>query len=261
MSFETGADASQRAARFLIGLRRAGSRPVSMPTEFAPQSEADAYRVQRAVAVELGDRGGYWKVAMANADRGTCAPVLAASVQATGSRFDSPISDRPGIEPEIAFRLKRALPPLGPGERYTRQQVIAAIGNAHAAIEIVVSRFQHHNTTSPLDRLADKISNAGLILGPACEQWQALEYTRLPLELTITQAKQVLLSHRAHGGHPLRDPLLPMIWLANHLSALGTGMQADDVVTTGSYAGLHEMQPGSHLVAAFEGLGAVELYS
>jgi 2-keto-4-pentenoate hydratase len=249
----------QRAVRYLAGLRQPGPRPLRLPAEFAPQSESEAYRLQRGVARALHDRGGFWKVAMSDADSGTCAPVLASDVYRSGTLVRSALTDRLGLEPEVAFRLQQPLPALGPGRRYTREQVMRAVGSAHAAIEIVISRFQRHETAPPLDRLADNISNGGLVLGPTCVHWRTLDYATLPLQLTIRSGSQIQLTHRAHGGHPLNDPLLPLIWLANHCSALGTGLDAEDVVTTGSYAGLHYMQPGAHAEVVFEGLGAAEL--
>jgi 2-keto-4-pentenoate hydratase len=137
--------------------------------------------------------------------------VFAPDLHASGARVSSTISEQLGIEPEVAFTLKRPLPA---GRRYTREEVIEAIGSAHAAIEIVISRFQRHETASVLDRLADNISNGGLVLGPALERWQQLDFSSLPLQLTLTPAGGESRRHQARGGHPSGDPLLPMIWRA-----------------------------------------------
>ncbi len=249
----------QRAADFLMALRRPGARPLSLPVELAPRDEREAYRVQAAIALAQGDAGGYWKVAMNDANTGTCAPVFAADVHPSGAHVVSPIAEELGIEPEVAFKLRSPLPPLGAGRRYERNSVMAAIGSAHPAIEIVVSRFLRHELAEPMDRLADNISNAGLVLGPHCQRWRQLDFTALPLQLVTTSEGHEPDVHRPRGGHPQGDPLLPMIWLANHLSALGTGLKAGDVVTTGSYAGLRRIGRGTHVRIDFEGLGQVEL--
>jgi 2-keto-4-pentenoate hydratase len=224
----------QRAADFLLALRRPGSRPLSLPAELAPHDESEAYRVQQAIAVAQGDAGGYWKVAMNDAQTGTCAPVFAADVHSSGA--------------------------LKAGQRYERNSVMAAIGSAHAAIEIVVSRFLRHELAEPLDRLADNISNAGLVLGPPCQSWRQLNFAALPLRLTLTTEAGEPQEYRPHGGHPQGDPLVPMIWLANHRVSLGIGLKAGDVITTGSYAGLRRIGHGTHVRVDFEGLGAVEVY-
>jgi 2-keto-4-pentenoate hydratase len=251
----------QRAAQYLVALRKPGPRPRSLPVGLAPQSEAEAYRLQALVSSALGAGRGCWKVAMNDAQAGTCAPVFQADLHRSGARVISPITDRIGIEPEIAFTLKQALPALPDGRHYGREQVIAAIGTAHAAIEIVISRFHSHDGAAPLDRLADNISNGGLVLGPPCDRWQELDLTTIALHLCIEGRQGGNGVFDARGGHPLGDPLLPLIWLANRQRADESGMQAGDVITTGSYAGLRYVERDTHVSVQFEGLGVAELYS
>lgn len=245
----------QRAAQFLLNLRAPGPRPVSLPMELAPRDEAQAYELQRLVATALQVTATIWKVAMSGPDNGSYAPVLV--LHRSGARVLSPIAAQIGIEPEVAFTLKRTLPA---GRRYTREEVIEAIGCAHAAIEVVISRFQRHETAAPLDRLADNLSNGGLVLGPPLERWHHLAFGTLPLRLTLSAAGAEPQSLEARGGHPQGDPLLPLMWIVNERAARGVGMHQGEVVTTGSYAGLHYAAPGTHVRVEFEGLGAVELY-
>ncbi|HWW19928.1 MAG TPA: fumarylacetoacetate hydrolase family protein [Steroidobacteraceae bacterium] len=250
-------DRLQRAAQYLAALRQAGPRPVSLPQELAPQNAAQAYELQQRVARELKVSAGGWKVAMSGLNAGSYAPVFATDLHASGARVTSAISQQLGVEPEVAFTLKRTLPA---GRRYTREQVIEAIGSAHAAIEIVISRFQRHETAAVLDRLADNISNGGLVLGPALDRWQHLDFSALPLTLTLTAANGEARVHQSRGGHPQADPLLPMTWIVNERAALGFGMRQGEVVTTGSFAGLHYAARGTRVRVEFEGLGGAELY-
>jgi 2-keto-4-pentenoate hydratase len=170
----------------------------------------------------------------------------------------SAICEQLGIEPEVVFTLKRALPP---GRAYSRDEVIDAIGAAYPAIEIVISRFQRHESAAPLDRLADNLSNGGLVLGAPLEGWRQLDFGTLPLTLSVTPEVGEPSVLRSRGGHPQGDPLVAMSWFANARAGQGIGMQAGEIVTTGSYAGLHYAAPGAHVRVEFEGLGAVELYS
>jgi 2-keto-4-pentenoate hydratase len=247
----------QRAAQYLAGLRQSGPRPRSLPNELAPRDEAEAYQLQQQVAIALGATCGGWKVAMSGLNAGSYAPVYALDIHPTGATVRSAIREQLGVEPEVAFRLKRALPS---GRQYSRDEVIDAIGAAYAAIEIVISRFQVHETAAPLDRLADNISNGGLVLSAALERWQQLDFQTLPLTMTLTPKGGEPSVHRSHGGHPQGDPLLPMTWIVNERAARGLGMQAGDVVTTGSFAGLHYLARDGRVRVEFEGLGAVELY-
>jgi 2-keto-4-pentenoate hydratase len=248
-------DRLQRAALYLTQLRQPGPRPVSLPPELAPRDEAEAYELQRRVAHLLKVTAIAWKVAMSGPDSGSYAPVL--ELHRSGARVTSVIAEQLGIEPEVAFTLKRTLPA---GRRYSREEVIDAIGSAHAALEIVISRFQRHETAAVLDRLADNISNGGLVLGPALERWHPLAFGTIPLRLSLTVEGAPPRVHQARGGHPQGDPLLPLTWLVNERAARGLGLHQGEVVTTGSYAGLHYAAPGTSVRAEFEGLGAVELY-
>jgi 2-keto-4-pentenoate hydratase len=248
------------AAEYLLALRQPGSRPLSLPTALAPRDEGESYAVQRLVALALGDRGGYWKVAVDDTQATGFAPIFAAEVHPSGASVSSAIADEIGIEPQIAFALRSSLPPLKAGQRYERNAVMAAIGSAHAAIEIVVSRFLRHELAEPLDRLADNLSNAGLVLGPACRSWRQLHFATLPWLMTTVADSGERREHGARGRHSSADPLLPMIWLANHFAARGMGLAAGDVVVSGSYAGLRRIGRGTQARVDFEGLGPVELY-
>lgn len=250
-----------RATAYLVNLRTAGPRPPSLPSDLAPQTESEAYELQFDTMRALKAHGGSWKVAMHDAHSGTCAPIFASDIYRTSARFESPIADRLGIEPEVAFTLKQALPPLSEGRGYQLEQIIAAIGSAHAAIEILVSRFQSHEGAAPLDRLADNLSNGGLVIGAPCENWRQLELRALPLRLSLETEGHPTEVYAARGGHPLGCPLLPLLWLANHRSALGLGMRSGDLVTTGSYAGLRYVGRGVRVRVRFDGLGDAELYS
>jgi 2-keto-4-pentenoate hydratase len=251
----------QHAVQCLLRLRQPGPRPVSLPSTLAPRDEAEAYQLQSDVMHALHAQGGCWKVAMQDASTGTCAPVFASDVHQRTARVSSPIAEKLGVEPEVAFTLKRALSPLPDGRRYEMDQVIDAIGSAHAAIEIVISRFASHEGAAPLDRLADNISNGGLVLGPPVTNWRSLDMRTLPLRLSVQPAALAADVHEAAGGHPLDNPLLPLLWLANHCAQRDIGLRSGDIVTTGSFAGLRYVGPATHVSVQFEGLGVAELYS
>jgi 2-keto-4-pentenoate hydratase len=251
----------RRAAQYLVALRQPGPRPVSLPAILAPQNEAEAYQLQSDTAHALGQIPGGWKVAMNDAHSGSCAPVFASDLHRSSARVSSPISERLGIEPEIAFSLGCDLPPLPDGQLYRLEQVIEAIDAAHAALEIVISRFQSADGAPALDRLADNLSNGGLVVGTPCHDWRRLELATLPLRYLLQANQGAAIVHEARGGHPLGDPLLPLLWLVNHRSARGVSMRCGDIITTGSCAGLRYVERGAHVLAQFEGLGSAELYS
>jgi 2-keto-4-pentenoate hydratase len=245
------------AAQLLLAVRR-GSAPrlAAFPPSLALHTLADAYAVQFEVLRELGTSIAGWKATLFDAASGVCAPLpaialLDAPAYLLPSRLPTRNNTRFGIEAEIAFRLGEDLPALPGGARYEREAVSAAIVSAHAAIEVMVSRFVDFEAVTQLERSADQLMNELLILGPSLPAWRDLALADLALELRVDE-KPVF---QGRGGHPLRDPLLPVIWLANHLHEHGRCLRAGEIVTTGSCSGLRYVQAEQSVSAYFTGLG------
>jgi 2-keto-4-pentenoate hydratase len=198
-----------------------------------------------------------WKASLFSADDGACAPLPANAVvdaPAYTQVLRPPLRDAPpyGIEAEVAFRLGRDLPPLAQGARYEREAVCAAVVSAHAVIEVVASRFIDPEVVSRLELIADQLINSLLVVGPSCPNWQALPLASLPLEVRV-QGHPVF---QGQGGHPQGDPLIPLVWLANHLSAQGRGLRAGELITTGSCCDVLRVAPEQTASAHFLGLGS-----
>jgi len=247
------------AAQLLVAVRRGAPRLAALPAEVAPQTLAEAYAIQHEVLRQLGARIGGWKVSMFDARNGVCAPIAANTLLPspallTTTGIPTRNTNRLGVESEVAFLMGSDLPPRA-GAAYALDEVLAAVASAHPVIEIVVSRYIHADAVSRLDNVADAFINEALIIGPACTDWRALALPTLPLQVEVDGA----VVHSARGGHPLGDPLLPLAWLANHLSSLGGGLRRGDYVTTGSCDGIRYIQAGQRVRTQFTGLGNVEV--
>ncbi len=245
------------AAQLLLAVRRGATpRLTALPPTLAPQSLADAYAIQFEVLRELGTSVAGWKATLFDASSGLCAPLAANSLldapaYLLPSRLPTRHNTRFGIEAEIAFRLGADLPPLPGGKRYEREALGAAIASVHAAIEVVVSRFVDFEAVTQLERVADNFMNELLILGPSQPAWRTLQLADLALELRVDDKP----AFQGRGGHPLGDPLLPVLWLANHLHEHGRALRAGEIVTTGSCSGLRYVQAEQSVSAYFAGLG------
>jgi 2-keto-4-pentenoate hydratase len=248
------------AARYLLERRAGAPRERAFPAELAPRDETEAYAIQRALLRQLGAGIGGWKASLNSARKGQSAPLLASTV------LDSPAHLTPdrtatrgtrefGIEPEIAFRLRASLPPRADGAAHGRSAVLDAIGAAHPVIEVCVCRFAKIGDAPGLDRLADNIINEALIVGAPRQNWRQLDIARLPLRVRVNGSDE----HSGRGGHPLGDPLLPLVWLANHLNARGLELEAGQIVTTGSCNGIRFVDAGARVDVEFGGLGAVSV--
>lgn len=255
-----------QAAQLLLAVRRGAPRLSALPAAVAPTTLPEAYAIQQRVLRGLGAGVGAWKATLFDARNGICAPIAASTLLASPARLSSlsaPTRNTSqfGIEPEIAFRMGADLPPRAARESgtataaYSAAEVYAAVASAHAVIEIVVTRFVDADAVSQLERVADSFMNEALIIGPPCNSWQRLALHDLPLQVQV-DGRSV---HSGRGGHPLGNPLLPLVWIANHLAALGVGLKHGEYVTTGSCNGIRYATAGQQLRVSFEALGAAEI--
>jgi 2-keto-4-pentenoate hydratase len=252
---------AQQAARLLIALRGGAARPAALPEALAPRSEAEAYEIQAATAQQLGARIAGWKASMNGPDGGLAAPLYASAIHDAPARVDCPGGDAVGlgVEPEIAFTLGRDMDALPGNQPYGMEQLEDGIASAHPVIEILYSRFASLEAAPPLDRLADNLSNAGLVRGAACPDWRGLALATLPLRLALHRSDGSRFLHETRGGHPCGDPRLPLLWLVNAAIARDAPLRRGDLITTGSCGGLHPVERGTRVRVAFDGLGSAEL--
>lgn len=257
----TDTERAAQAAALLMTVRRGGQPIAALPPECAPRDETEAYAIQDAVLAARRTqptRIAGWKATLADAVTGTSAPVPEYDLLSTpgllSPRSTGTLGTRLfGIEPEIAFRVGRTLAPRSAA--YTRGEVAAALESVHTAIEICVTRYVDYQAAPALDRLADSIMNEALVYGPAYEGWQQLDLPKLLLQVRV----EGKLVHEGAGGHPLGDPLAPVVWIANHLSQRGLALEAGCIVTTGSCNGLRVVPAGQRCEVRFAGLGTAEV--
>jgi 2-keto-4-pentenoate hydratase len=202
----------------------------------APADVAAVYEVQDRVYARLSGstRPAAWKVGTSSPDvEPTISPIL------PGRLFDSPARVSAsefhiiGIEAEIAFRVVR-----GGFE-------------AVVAIELCDARLSDWKTASPLWKLADNQMNWGLVAGSGTRNWQAIDFTAQPCELIIGGEKRVA----GKGLHAVGNPFRLMVWTEAHLASRIGGLREGDIVTTGSWGGMHFAGAGDEVVARFPGIG------
>ncbi|MDB5801837.1 MAG: hydratase/decarboxylase [Rhodocyclales bacterium] len=209
-------------------------------------SRAEAYAVQAAVwqSQQGTMRPHAWKIGNSSDDP---APVRAAMPRVTenGSGILAADFRLCGIEAEIAVRFARDLPPRASG--WSRDEVLAAIGSVHVAIEIVDTALQDYAAAGPFLRLADSMLHGGFVLGEALLDWYALPWHELTAQSFLAD---VCCAERT-GGHPHVDPLALLPWWANEGSHDWSGVQAGDIVTTGTWNGMHFADHPARMDARF----------
>jgi len=259
------------AAALLLAVRGGAPRLAALPAALAPTTLPEAYAIQHELLRQAGLARGGWKATLFDARNGICAPIPAQALYDSPARrapaqlpTRSPPSPRPAapsspalrVEAEIAFRFGEALPPLPADQAYSREQVLAAVASAHAVLELVASRYVDEGAVTQLERVADAFMNEALVVGDACSDWRGLDLAALPLAVQVAGRGHF----RGTGVHPVGDPVRPLAWIANHLSALGIGIAAGEIITTGSCAGAPALAPGEAAEAEFTGLGRVGFY-
>jgi 2-keto-4-pentenoate hydratase len=251
-----------RLAEVLLEAATARAPIAPLSGEHPGLTAADGYAIQREgvrLRRRLGDRRVGWKVGLTSqatrTELGFAEPIAGALLASTawsdgaGPSIESFIA--PGVEPEIALVMGRDL--TGPGA--TPMDAARAADGVTAALEIVDSRFRDWKATLA-DIVADNACAGGFVLGGVLHSLRGID---LRLEGVVVEHGGRVTATAA-GAAALDHPLNAVVWLANHLAGLGSGLKAGDVVLTGSLTRIHRVQPGDHVRAAFTRLGSVGVH-
>ncbi|TMN74112.1 2-keto-4-pentenoate hydratase [Pseudoalteromonas sp. S1727] len=151
------------------------------------------------------------------------------------------------VEPEIAFVLGQDLPE---NVEYNRIEIDNAVSATYMALELIQERFSCHYQASHFEKLADGLSNQGLLIGPEIAKEKA--YQASEIAIAVTQGTQQITKP---GKHPCRYPQEPLYWAVNYLSALGVRLKAGQVFITGSYCGVLNVATDIDTHIEYAGLG------
>jgi 2-keto-4-pentenoate hydratase len=242
-------DQIEAAAR-LLAAARSGQPIPGFPTKCRPESDADAYQIQDAVARQLGETIGGWKVGAASpATAAYCAPIYAQMIRPSPAAYAVDELRLIGIEGEIAFRLGCDLPPRS--QAYDAAEVSAGAA-VHPAIEVVDSRFVDLRALDRPSLLADNQGNGGLVYGAPVSDWLGLDFAAV--QITITEDGKPVASS-AETAH---DPVAALVDFANLMRSRG-GVKAGTFVTTGARTRMVFTRHGTKISADFGTLGRVDI--
>ena len=248
-------------ARRLWDARLSG-RTVQVDDVSPPNSNEEAYAVQREIAALCGQPSRGFKVGStslaAQQMLGTHEPaaglLLAPYVYDSPARVPIAPAHTPAVEGEFAFRLGRDLPPRS--APYALDEIADAVAAVAGAIEVVGTRFS--GGLAGKGRLlvtADCGANIALVVGPWRHGARSFDLKTHPVAVMINGT----LRGSGTGALALGDPLNVLLWLANQQSAAGRGLKSGEIVSTGTCTGLDPVRPGDHVQADFGDLGRVEI--
>jgi 2-keto-4-pentenoate hydratase len=240
----------RETADCLLNARRTRTPIADLPPQLAPANEEEAFYVQDVMAQAYGPIGG-WKVG-SRGPQGIpfFAPMPSAWMAPNGAEFGGMTRRLRGVEAEIAFQLSVDLPPRT--TPYTREEVVAAIGSCHPAIEVLESGLFDPTAVSRDNMLADIQMHGGFLAGTAISGWQALDWGTEQVTLVVDGVVRVEGTGTNPGGH---DLIRLLVFMANEGSARTGGLKAGDWITTGSWTGATWTTAGSEVVAEFSRAG------
>lgn len=243
------------AAAALVRARLEGGRLATLPGPNLPSSLAQGFAIQQQVGPLAGKTVGGWKCALPPAGKWIVAPIYSDSIVKDERYQLAADADKARIEPELACVLAHDLPARA--EPYTAEQIAEAISDVHVALEVIDCRYTDPHTLPFEQLLADGLFNHGLVLGAPITLSNAAS---MPSELDITLSDATAELVHIKGRHPDGNPLLPIVWLANFLSTQGIGLQAGQVIITGSYAGVLDVPVNQPLHVQFGKAGSLSVH-
>ena len=156
------------------------------------------------------------------------------------------------VECELAFRLRSALPART--ETYAEDEVAEAIECVLPTLEIGDTVFEDwYSASSYLGVCLDNGGGAALVCGEPIENWRALDLPGTRIEISLEGQRINEGYGRAAMGHPLTS----LTWLANWLSARGRGLEADEIISTGTCTGHCFCARGDRVSVDFGALGVL----
>ena len=248
----------QTAADLLVSAHETGSVFATASGE-APETLAEAYAVQDAVARRLWIAGGDairgWKTGGPSAEATPiAAPIRASRILASPAELVGKNFHFIAVEAELAYTLRQDLPPRE--MPYVEAEVAAAVASVHVAIEVCDSRLRDWRTADALWKLADMQMNAALVVGSPERDWQRIIPER---QVAIIEIDSRICAETS-GSHPCGNPVRLLPWLANHCALRCGGLHAGDVVTTGAWTGMHMVEAGAKIIVRFPGIGEARVH-
>jgi 2-keto-4-pentenoate hydratase len=156
-------------------------------------------------------------------------------------------------EAEFAFRMAKDLPPRA--SRYATEEVMAAVGTLHLAIEVPDSRYRDFAQAGAPQLTADDSCACFFVLGDEVSDWRGVDLAAHP----VVGHRNGAVAERGSGANVLGDPRVALAWLANDRATRGDGLKAGQIVTTGTCVRPMPIAPGDQVVADFGALGRVRV--
>lgn len=228
----------------------------------------DAYAVQAAwveAKRAAGDRVVGWKIGLTskamqyalNIDTPDSGVLFRSMQFENGATIPAGHFIQPRIEAEIAFVMKSPLR----GKQTTLEDVLAATDHVVPALEILDTRILRKDPASGrtrlvFDTIADNAANAGIIVGSRTFRVDALDLRWAGAIVS----RNGDVEETGLGAGVLNNPAEGIVWLVRRLADYGDGIEAGQVVLSGSFIRPVEAPSGSNISADFGPMGQVSCF-
>lgn len=256
---ELSADQVKSLAQRLFDAYEGRHDVVALTDELPDLSEADGYRIQRALLELFRGRGA--RVVGKKTGLTSKAKQVAMGVPEAifGYLLDVYLIREPAVvrtaelihprlEPELAFIMGERV--QGPG--VTTPQVLAATRAVVPALEVIDSRYRDFKFKLA-DVVADNCSASRVVVGNT-------EVSPAGIDLRLQGMmleKNGALADTGAGAAVLGHPASAVAWLANKLAETGDCLEAGDLVMPGAPCEALFVAPGDTVTVTFAHVGSV----
>ena len=224
-----------RAAELIRSCWNSGDAIDYVKGDLWPDTAEEGYAIQSLLAKSLREPVIGWKIAATaiagrdhiNVDRPLAGRLFPSICHEDGVAMPFGRNRMAVAEAEFVFTLGRDLPARD--KPYTEDEVADSIQSVHPGLELPDSRFRDFTLPGTAGLIADNACASNFVLGAAVQEFDARALAEHPTTLYINDQPVTT----GHGRDALDGPLNAMIWLANTLRELGTGLTAGQFVTTG----------------------------
>lgn len=250
---------TEQAAATLYLLWQQIKRCSGLAPAVRPVDRAEGYAVQAAFARLYPAAVFGWKIAATSTEGqrhiGVDGPMagrlFADRVMESGAAVPLTGNLMRVAEIEFAFRFRHALVPRA--QAYTVDDVLAAVGSVHPAIEVPDSRYEDFVTAGAPQLIADNACANLFVAGAPAGMWDGFDFVGQEIRVSLNGEA----TGSGYGRNVLGDPRLALTWLVNELSGLGVVCEKDQLVTTGTCRVPLGVKPGDLVEADFGVLGRV----
>lgn len=254
------------AANELLTVRLGATAIYQLSELNRPSSLDESYRLQQIVneklATELGPPVGYkvgctTKVMQQYLDipHPCSGQIFRSTVFNNTGNYSARELCRPGVECEIAVRLKKDMPG---GRTYLARDCSEFVGSVFPSIELVDDRWQDYRNVDVYSLIAENFFGAGCVIGNATADFSTPDYDSLAATQGQLWINEELIG-TGHGADILGHPYEALAWLANHQIQLGSALRAGEIVSLGSVVQTYWLNIGDEAKIEFDGLGTCSL--